>query len=141
MVIITKTKESIIRLISIWEAYVISDISKPVVIPSSGLFLEATINCAPNQEISIMQKYIENCISGITANAKKCYDDVERSTGPVTAMAPYIGYQRSAAIAKESLKTGASVREIILRDGIMTEDELCKLLDARAMTEPRKIVK
>ena len=85
--------------------------------------------------------FIENCIVGITANAKKCYDDVERSTGPVTAMAPYIGYQRSAAIAKESLKTGASVREIILRDGIMTEEELNKLLDARAMTEPRKIVK
>ena len=83
--------------------------------------------------------FIENCINGITANVKKFYDDVERSTGPVTAMAPYIGYQRSAAIAKESLKTGASVREIILRDGIMTEDELNKLLDARAMTEPRKI--
>ena len=83
--------------------------------------------------------FVENCITGITANEKKCYDDVEKSTGPVTAMAPYIGYQRSAAIAKESLKTGASVREIILRDGIMTEDELNKLLDARAMTEPRKL--
>ena len=83
--------------------------------------------------------FVENCITGITANVQKCYDDVERSTGPVTAMAPYIGYQRSAAIAKESLKTGASVREIILRDGIMTEEELNELLDARAMTEPRKI--
>lgn len=83
--------------------------------------------------------FVENCVTGITANAKKCYEDVEKSTGPVTAMAPYIGYQRSAAIAKESLKTGASVREIILRDGIMTEDELNKLLDARAMTEPRKL--
>jgi aspartate ammonia-lyase len=83
--------------------------------------------------------FVENCVTGITANEKKCYEDVEKSTGPVTAMAPYIGYQRSAAIAKESLKTGMSVREIILRDGIMTEDELNKLLDARAMTEPRKI--
>lgn len=83
--------------------------------------------------------FVENCITGITANAKKCYEDVEKSTGPVTAMAPYIGYQRSAAIAKESLKTGMSVREIILRDGIMSEDELNKLLDARAMTEPRKL--
>ena len=83
--------------------------------------------------------FVENCILGITANEEKCYNDVERSTGPVTAMAPYIGYQRSAAIAKESLKTGTPVREIILRDGIMTEEELNKLLDARAMTEPRKI--
>jgi aspartate ammonia-lyase len=83
--------------------------------------------------------FVENCITGIVANKEKCYEDVEKSTGIVTAMAPYIGYQRSAAIAKESLKTGTPVREIILRDGIMSEDELNKLLDARAMTEPRKI--
>ena len=67
--------------------------------------------------------FIENCISGITANEEKCREDVERSTGIVTAMAPHIGYKRSAAIAKESLKTGESVRSIILRDGIMSEDE------------------
>ena len=84
--------------------------------------------------------FIENCISGITANEEKCREDVERSTGIVTAMAPHIGYKRSAAIAKESLKTGESVRSIILRDGIMSEDELNELLDARAMTEPRKII-
>ena len=83
--------------------------------------------------------FVENCVTGITANEKKCYDDVERSTGPVTAMAPYIGYQRSAAIAKESLKTGVSVREIILRDGVMPKEKLEELLDARAMTEPREI--
>ncbi len=83
--------------------------------------------------------FVENCIIGIQANKKKCLENVEKSTGIVTAMAPYIGYQRSATIAKESLKTGASVREIILRDGIMTEEELEELLDARAMTEPRAI--
>jgi aspartate ammonia-lyase len=54
-------------------------------------------------------------------------------------MAPYIGYQRSAFIAKESLATGLSVRKIILRDNIMSEDELNEILDARGMTEPRAI--
>ena len=83
--------------------------------------------------------FIKNCITGIQANRDKCNEDVEKSTGIVTAMAPYIGYQRSAAIAKESLKTGVSVRKIILRDGIMTNKELEELLDARAMTEPRPI--
>ena len=83
--------------------------------------------------------FVENCITGIQANREKCLENVEKSTGIVTAMAPYIGYQRSAAIAKESLKTGVSVREIILRDGIMSEAELAELLDARAMTEPRAI--
>ena len=85
--------------------------------------------------------FVENCVIGIQANRTKCLENVEKSTGIVTAMAPYIGYQRSATIAKESLKTGVSVREIILRDGIMTEEQLEELLDARAMTEPRSITK
>lgn len=83
--------------------------------------------------------FVENCVIGIQANRTKCLENVEKSTGIVTAMAPYIGYQRSASIAKEALKTGISVREIILRDAIMTEEQLEELLDARAMTEPRFI--
>ena len=83
--------------------------------------------------------FIENCVIGIRANEKHCVANVEKSTGIVTAMAPYIGYQRSAAIAKESLATGVSVREIILRDAIMSEAELNDLLDARAMTEARAL--
>ncbi len=83
--------------------------------------------------------FVENCVIGIRANKKQCVENVEKSTGIVTAMAPYIGYQRSAYIAKEALATGIPVRELILRDGIMTEDELESLLDARAMTEPRAI--
>ena len=83
--------------------------------------------------------FVENCIRGIVANEEQCMEYVEKSTGIVTAMAPYIGYARSAAIAKESLKTGVSVREIILRDKIMTATELDALLDPRAMTEPREI--
>jgi aspartate ammonia-lyase len=83
--------------------------------------------------------FIENCIKGIRANVTVCNNNVEKSAGIVTAMAPYIGYQRSAFIAKESLATGLSVRKIILRDNIMTEDELNEILDARGMTEPRAI--
>ncbi len=83
--------------------------------------------------------FIENCVIGIRANEKQCKENVEKSTGIVTAMAPYIGYQRSAFIAKESLATGATVRSIILRDAIMTEEELDEILDARGMTEPRAI--
>ena len=83
--------------------------------------------------------FVENCVIGIRADKKKCAANVAASTGIVTAMAPYIGYQRSAEIAKESLKTGVSVRDIILRDGIMTEEELEHVLDARGMTEPRPL--
>jgi aspartate ammonia-lyase len=83
--------------------------------------------------------FIVNCVKGIRANVTQCKNNVEKSAGIVTAMAPYIGYQRSAFIAKESLATGMPVRQIILRDQIMTEEELNEILDARGMTEPRAI--
>ncbi len=82
--------------------------------------------------------FVENCVIGIRADREKCEANVEASTGIVTAMAPYIGYQNAANIAKESLKTGVSVRDIILREGLMDETELSHILDARAMTEPRE---
>ena len=84
--------------------------------------------------------FIQNCIEGIEANKNICTTYVEKSAGIVTAMAPYIGYARSAAIGKEALKSNLSVREIILRDQIMSEDELNKLLDPKAMTEVRPIM-
>ena len=66
---------------------------------------------------------------------------MEKSTGVVTVLVPFVGYQRAAEIAKEALRTGISVREIILRDGILTEDELADVLDPVAMTEARKLTK
>ena len=80
-----------------------------------------------------------NCISGITANVEKCRANVENSTGVVTAIVPFVGYNRAADIAKEALRTGASVREIILRDKLLTAEQLDVILDPVAMTEPRHI--
>ncbi len=82
-----------------------------------------------------------NCVKGITANVDKCRENVEKSTGTVTAMVPFIGYQRAADIAKESLKTGVSIREIILRDKILTESELDAILEPFAMTSARSMKK
>ena len=83
--------------------------------------------------------FVENCVIGIRADKNRCAANVAASTGIVTAMAPYIGYQRAADIAKESLKTNVPVRDILLRDGIMSEEELTYILDERAMTEPRRL--
>lgn len=82
--------------------------------------------------------FVENCVIGIQANRERCAEYVGASTGIVTAMAPYIGYHRAAEIAKLSLKTGVPVKEILLREGIMKEEELEHILDARTMTEPRR---
>ena len=61
---------------------------------------------------------------------------VENSVGIITAICPYVGYDRAAEVAKEAIATGASVRELILRDKLLTEEELNVILDPYSMTEP-----
>ena len=80
--------------------------------------------------------FIVNCIEGITVNEEHCEMLVDTSIGTVTALAPYIGYNQSAEIAKEALKTGASVKKLVLERGLLTEDELKRLMDPVQMTAP-----
>lgn len=79
---------------------------------------------------------VDNCITGITANVERCRQMVENSVGIITAICPYVGYERAAEVAKEAITTGASVRELILRDKLLTEEELNVILDPYSMTEP-----
>lgn len=76
----------------------------------------------------------DNCITGISANRKRCKDLVENSIGIVTAISPYIGYMNAAKIAKEALETGASVRDLIRSKGLLTPKEELEILDIAAMT-------
>ena len=80
--------------------------------------------------------FIHNCVEGITANEQRCYDLLHSSVGTITALNPYIGYQAAADTAKEALKTGKPVRELILEKGLLSEEELEKVLDPFAMTKP-----
>ncbi|MBU3203823.1 aspartate ammonia-lyase [Clostridium algidicarnis] len=80
--------------------------------------------------------FTENCIKGITANEERCKDLVENSVGIITAICPSVGYKVASNVAKTSLKTGESVIDIILREGILKESELGKILHPRTMTEP-----
>ncbi|MDD6088254.1 MAG: aspartate ammonia-lyase [Desulfovibrionaceae bacterium] len=66
----------------------------------------------------------ELCINGITANEKHCRELAENSIGIVTALNPKIGYENSASVAKEALSTGASVYDLVLQRGLMTQEEL-----------------
>lgn len=65
-----------------------------------------------------------NCVEGITANTDKLASQVESSVGVVTALTPHIGYQKAAVIAKEALATGATIRELVLAQGMMDPAEL-----------------
>jgi aspartate ammonia-lyase len=80
--------------------------------------------------------FMKYCVSGITANAERCQFFAENSTSVVTVLNPHIGYLAGAEIAKEYLKSGKPIRELVLEKKLLTEEQLNKVFDLRAMTEP-----
>jgi len=80
--------------------------------------------------------FCDKCVVGINGNEKRCAELVELSMAMVTSLAPKIGYDRAAEIAKESARTGRTVREICREKKILPEAELERALDPVAMTEP-----
>ncbi|HEY9806289.1 MAG TPA: lyase family protein, partial [Candidatus Obscuribacterales bacterium] len=76
----------------------------------------------------------ERCINGITANRDRCAYYAEGSLALVTALNPHIGYLNAAAVAKESLETGKSLRQIVLEQGLMSAEDLAKVLDLEQMS-------
>lgn len=69
-----------------------------------------------------------NLIDGLSANKNKLQDNIENSPVIVTLLAPKIGYQKSAELFKESLKTGKTIRELVLSQKLLTNKELKELL-------------
>ncbi len=76
----------------------------------------------------------QKCITGITARRDRCLDYAEGSLALVTALNPHIGYLNAAAVAKESLETGKSLRQIVLDKGLMSAEDLAKVLDLDKMS-------
>jgi aspartate ammonia-lyase len=79
------------------------------------------------------------CVSGITANEDRCRHFVQNSIGIVTALVPVIGYEKSATVAKEALKTGGSVYDLLLQKGWLTKAKLDDILSPAKMTDPRQL--
>ena len=77
----------------------------------------------------------EKCVDGLEANVERNREMIEKSLAMVTSLAPLIGYDEAASIAKESVKTGRNVREIAHERKVLPADELERALDARGMTE------
>ncbi len=78
----------------------------------------------------------DKCIGGIIANRERCRELVELSMAMVTSLAPIIGYDRAAEIAKESAATGKTVRQICREREVLPEDQLERALDPVEMTKP-----
>lgn len=81
---------------------------------------------------------VEKCTSGITANKEVCENMVKGSIGIVTALNPYIGYKNSSKIAKEALKTGRRVYDLVLEHQLLSKERLDEILDPENMLSPRK---
>jgi fumarate hydratase, class II len=85
---------------------------------------------------NVVNVFREKCIEGLRANKDRCNELVEYSMAMVTSLAPIIGYDKAADIAKESSKTGKTVRELSREQNILPEAELNKALDPFEMTKP-----
>ena len=81
-----------------------------------------------------MKTLTMNCIVGIVANREHCETLVQSSVGIVTALCPYLGYKKSAELAKEALAKNVGIRDLILQHGLMDEGQVDKILDPYSMT-------
>ena len=77
----------------------------------------------------------KRCLTGIEARRDRCLAYAEGSLALVTALNPHIGYLNAAAVAKESLETGKSVRQLVLEKELMSEEELAQVLDLEQMSQ------
>jgi aspartate ammonia-lyase len=75
-------------------------------------------------------------VEGIEANVERCRELLDRSTATATALSPYIGYAATAEIAKEAVRTGKSIRDIVLARGLLNAERLDAILSVEAMTRP-----
>lgn len=80
--------------------------------------------------------FADRCVDGIEANVERCEELIEGSLAMCTSLAPLIGYDKAAAIAKEAFNTGKTVRQVAMEQKVLSEAELNKALDPMSMTKP-----
>jgi len=85
---------------------------------------------------SVSNNFVDNCISGIKANSEKCLENAEKSLATCTSLAPKIGYDKAAEVAKRALKENKTVREVAEEMQVLEPEELARVLDLKAMTKP-----
>jgi aspartate ammonia-lyase len=82
--------------------------------------------------------FTERCVKGIKADREKCAENFENSVGLATLLNRFIGYEDAALIAKESERTGRTIREILLASGRFTAKEIDTLFDPTRASTPQK---
>ena len=87
---------------------------------------------------NMLRQFTTKCVSGITANDKRCNQYAQSTVSLATALNPYIGYAKAAEIAKESVATGRSIIDIAREKKLLSEQEIGEILDPKRMTEPQR---
>lgn len=77
--------------------------------------------------------FANDCIRDITVNPVQCKDNLDRSIGIVTALCPYIGYTEASKLAKRALKENKNIRDIVVNENILSEEELDNILNPHNM--------
>jgi aspartate ammonia-lyase len=83
-----------------------------------------------------MQVFADRAVSGLRADEARARELMDRSTAVATALSPYIGYAATAEIAKEAVKTGRSIAEIVRERRLLPDAQLDDILSPEAMTSP-----
>ncbi len=87
---------------------------------------------------NVARVFAHKCVDGITANEAVLRRNAEMSTAIVTRLNPIIGYEKAAELAKESARTGISIKQLVIERKILSPQEAEKLLDPQILTEPSK---
>ncbi len=103
-----------------------------LMLPLIGSNILESINILSNGMVMFREKLLDN----LSANEKKCNGYIEDSLAMCTSLAPIIGYDKAASIAKKAFKSDKTVREICIEDNVLSEDDLSKVLDPYSMIKP-----
>ena len=103
-----------------------------LMLPLIGSNILESINILSNGMVMFRKKLLDN----LSANEKKCNGYIEDSLAMCTSLAPIIGYDKAASIAKKAFKTDKTVREICIEDNVLSENDLSKILDPYSMIKP-----
>jgi fumarate hydratase class II len=84
---------------------------------------------------NVSRAFADRCVDGIEADVERCRAYAESSPSLGTSLNPFIGYEKAAQLVKESVRTGRSIRELALEEGLMSDEDLDRALDVLSMTE------
>ena len=105
-----------------------------VTLPLIAYALHESINCLSNGA----RVFADRCVAGLEPNAERCRELVDQSLMLVTALNPYIGYDKAAEVAKIAHAENKTLRQVILEQGLLDEKTLDKALDPKSMISPKK---